>query len=80
MDSKNITLEKTIIALKELNSALSECSSILSEKQINAEQQGNEHKKLLDDANKKIELLKQGSKNTIDNINELVVKLDKVLG
>ena len=80
MNSKNITLEKTTIALKELNSALSECSSILSEKRINADQKDNEHKKLLDDANKKIELLKQGSKNTIDNINDLVVKLDKVLG
>jgi len=80
MNSKNITLEKTTLALKELNSALSECSSALNERQINANQKDEAHAKQLNDAEKKIDLLKQSSMNTLNNINELVSKLDKVLG
>ena len=79
MSSKNISLERTRQALKSLNSALSECSSLLNEKQLSAEQKDAEYRRQLDVAQKKIDILKQSSQNAIANINELAAKLDKVL-
>lgn len=77
--SKNISLEKTSLALKELNSALSACSQILEEKQINAGQKEKAFQKQLADAQEKSRLLAQASRNAVSNINELAAKLDKVL-
>lgn len=76
---KNISLEKTSLALKELNSALSACSQILEEKQINAGQKEKAFQEQLEAERKKSSLLLQASQNAVSNINELAAKLDKVL-
>ena len=79
MNGKNISLTQTTIALKELGSALSDCTEILNEKKINADNKNIEYENKLNEAQRKIEILTQGSQNTIDNINNLVAKLDEVL-
>lgn len=80
MSSKNISLSQTNLAFKELSGALSECSRILNEKKINAEQKDVTYKKQLENAQQKIDMLRQSSQNAINNINELAAKLDKALG
>ena len=79
MSSKNISLTKTAEALKELTSALSDCSAAISEQQINAGQKDADFQKKLAEAQAKIDMLTQSSQNTIANINELTAKIDKVL-
>ena len=79
MSGKNISLSQTQQALKELSSALSDCSAVLNEKKINAEQKDADYQAQLSKAQQKIEMLSQSSQNAINNINELTAKLDKVL-
>ena len=79
MSAKNISLTLTSQALKELNSALSDCSAALNEKKINAGQKDAEYEKKLALAQQKVDLLTQSSQNAIANINELTAKLDKAL-
>ena len=79
MSGKNILLAKTTDALKNLASALSDCSSALSMQQINAGQKDATYQAKLTDAQAKIDMLTQSSQNTIANINELSAKIDKVL-
>ena len=79
MSNKNISLTLTMQALKDLTSALSECSAEIGEQRINAEQKNKEYQKKLDEAQQKINLLAQSSQNAIENMNELAAKLDKVL-
>ena len=79
MSNKNISLSLTSQALKELGSALSECSLVLNEKKINAEQKEEVYRNKLTKAQEKIDMLTQCSQNAIANINELTIKLDKVL-
>ena len=79
MSGKNISLIKTTEALKELASALSDCSAAVSEQQINAGQKEADYEKKLTEAQNKIDMLTQTSQNAIDNINELASKIDKVL-
>ena len=79
MSNKNISLAMTTQALKDLTSALSECSAVIGERQICAEQKDKEYQKKLSEAQQKIDLLTQCSQNAIENINELAAKLDKVL-
>lgn len=80
MSNKNISLPLTTQALKELNSALSECSSALNIIKINAETKDASYKQKLSEAQNKIDILTQSSKNAIENINELTAKIDRVLG
>ena len=56
MTSKNISLEQTSAALRELTSALSDCSAILNEKQINAGEKEAEYQKKLQIAQNKIDM------------------------
>lgn len=79
MSSKNISLPLTLQALKNLGSALSECSAALNEQKINAEQKDAACQAQLDNAQYKIDILRQSAQNTVANINELAAKLDKVL-
>ena len=79
MSTKNISLSLTTQALKEMNSALSECSAALNQVKINAGQKDAEYEKKLAEAQNKIDILTQSSQNAIENINELASKIDKVL-
>ena len=79
MSTKNISLSLTTQALKEMNSALSECSAVLNQVKINAGQKDAEYEKKLAEAQNKIDILTQSSQNAIENINELASKIDKVL-
>lgn len=79
MSGKNILLAKTTDALKDLTSALSDCSAALSLQKINAGQKDAQYQAKLIEAQNKIEMLTQSSQNAIANINELSAKIDKVL-
>ena len=79
MSTKNISLEKTSVAIQELVSALSACSAVLNTKQINAGEKESTYQQKLQTAQEKIDMLMQGSQNAIANINELAAKIDKVL-
>ena len=79
MSTKNISLERTSAALQELVGALSACSAISNEKQINAGIKESEYQQKLQNAQEKITMLTQSSQNVIANINELTAKIDKVL-
>lgn len=79
MSGKNILLAKTTDALKDLASALSDCSAALSLQQINTGQKDASYQAKLADAQAKIDMLTQSSQNAIANINELSSKIDKVL-
>jgi len=79
MSGKNISLIKTTEALKELASALSDCSAAVSEQQINAGQKDADFQKKLAEAQAQIDMLTQSSQNAVANINELAAKIDRVL-
>jgi hypothetical protein len=79
MSAKNISLEKTSAAIRELMSALSACSAVLNEKKINADAKEAEYQQKIQLAQNKIDMLKQSSQNTIACIDELAAKIDKVL-
>lgn len=72
-------MERTSAALQELVSALSACSAVSNEKQINAGAKEAEYQQKLQNAQEKIDMLTQSSQNVIANINELTAKIDKVL-
>ena len=79
MSTKNISLAKTATALKDISGALSACSAILNEKKINAGQKDAVYRQNLAQAQAKIDILVQSSQNTIENINDLAAKIDRVL-
>ena len=79
MTPKNISLEQTMTALKELTGALSACSAVLNEKKINAGEKDAAYQRDLQNAQEKIDILAQSFQNAIANINELTAKIDKVL-
>ncbi len=79
MSAKNISLPKTMAALKDLSASLSACSAVVGEKKINADQKDTVYQNRLSSAQQRIDILMQSSQNAIDNINELAAKIDKVL-
>lgn len=79
MSAKNISIPKTIAALKDLSASLSACSAVVGEKKINADQKDAAYQNRLSLAQQKIDMLMQSSQNTIENINNLAAKIDKVL-
>ena len=79
MSSKNISLALTNQALQDLTGALSECSAVVGEQQINAGQKDQDYHKKIEEAQQKIELLTQSSQDAIEHIRHLAAKLDKVI-
>lgn len=79
MSDKNTALEKTNKALADFKSAVSQLSLIVNEKKMQAGEKDEQYGRQLAAAQKKADKLEQASKNTLNEINTLIEKINKAL-
>ncbi len=79
MTEKKFELPQTNDALAELSDTLVNLNNVLAAKKNELKNVEKQNDALLKSREKKLALLKEASENVLGNIDEMIVKLDKVL-
>lgn len=79
MTEKKFELPQTNDALAELSDTLVNLNNVLAAKKNELKNTEKQNDALLRSREKQLELLKEASENVLGNIDEMIVKLDKVL-
>lgn len=79
MTEKKFELPQTNEALAELSDTLVNLNNVLAAKKNELKNTEKQNDALLRSREKQLELLKEASENVLGNIDEMIVKLDKVL-
>ncbi len=79
MDAKKIDLARTNEALSALSEALNNLSTAVTAKKNDIKNSAKQQSALLKDRENRLEILSSSSENILNNIDEIIQKLDKVL-